>query len=131
MNRRFDRFISLTTAHQPPKEDKTNDPAKDESQQRKYNVLHELTRSWPSDPQRIRSESLILLMASRDTTASALTNLLFYLAHSPEAWQNSRQECLEITTDRPTFEELGRLKYLSNCVPPLPIFPTSQKRMNE
>jgi len=118
MNKRFDRFISLAMKHQPSSQpkDKNDTPANDESQHHKYNLIHELTRSWPSESERIRSESLMLLIAGRDTTASALTNFLFYLARSPEVWQKIRQECLAVATDRPTFEELRGLKYLTNCV---------------
>lgn len=99
-----------------PEEGKHAEPVKDESQQDKYNVIYELTRSWPSDPRIIRSESLILLIAGRDTTASVLTNLLFHLARSLGVWQKIRQECLALTTEMPTIEELKDLNYLNNFV---------------
>ncbi|KAK3330654.1 cytochrome P450 [Apodospora peruviana] len=112
MNRRFDKFIDMAAKF----DSQESKGSSDEESEQSYNILHELTRTWSGNPNRIRSEALILLIGGRDTTASALSNMFYYLARDPEVWQKIRQECLAVAAERPTFDELRGLKYLHNCV---------------
>lgn len=79
----------------------------------RYVFLHELV-SQTSDPIKIRSELLNILLAGRDTTASLLSNVWFELSNRPAVWSRLQRE---ITTalpdgDFPTFEKMKDMKYL-------------------
>lgn len=64
------------------------------------------------DPIRIRSEMVSILIAGRDTTAAALSNLWFTLARRPDIVDNLRKEVGELDGQKPTFERLKSMKYL-------------------
>lgn len=81
----------------------------------KYNVLHEMVRAWPGRNKRIRSESFILLMAGRDTSASAMTTLFWHLSRRPDIWAKIRQEALG-GPEKPSYDDLRNMKFLYNCV---------------
>ncbi|KAJ9294863.1 hypothetical protein DTO271G3_6425 [Paecilomyces variotii] len=81
----------------------------------KYIFAHELA-SRTADKRRILDESMNVLLAGRDTTASLLGNLFFMLAKNPGIWKKLRAE-VEILQNRPpTYEELRGLKYVQCCV---------------
>ncbi|KAH8691453.1 putative N-alkane-inducible cytochrome P450 [Talaromyces proteolyticus] len=86
------------------------------------------------DPKVLRDNILNLLIAGRDTTASLLSSVLFYLSHSPSVWKRLRQELIDEFGDltHPTGEithakikNLRYLRYVLNetlrLLPPVPI----------
>ncbi|KAL4881318.1 cytochrome P450, partial [Aspergillus karnatakaensis] len=76
---------------------------------------HEL--AWrTSDRSRVLDELMNILLAGRDTTASALSNLFFMLAKMPEVWEKLRREVAGLQGRPPTYEELRTLKYVQACV---------------
>jgi cytochrome P450 len=78
----------------------------------RYIFLDELVRQT-TDPIRIRSELLNILLAGRDTTASLLTNVWFILSKRPDIWQKLQAEVAQLDdTAQPTFEQLKDMKYL-------------------
>ncbi|CAG8499692.1 4047_t:CDS:2, partial [Racocetra fulgida] len=59
------------------------------------------------------SQVMTLLLAGHETTSTALTWSLYYLAKNPDVQDNLRKEILEIFSDRnhfPTFDEIDRMK---------------------
>jgi cytochrome P450 len=58
------------------------------------------------DPKVLKDNILNLLIAGRDTTASLLSSLLFYLSHAPAVWQRLRREIIDEYGDalNPTSE---------------------------
>jgi cytochrome P450 len=61
-------------------------------------------------PERVLDEAIILLIAGHETSANALTWLLYLLAHHPEEAAHIRTEMEAVLEGRPpTFEDLPRL----------------------
>lgn len=77
----------------------------------RYIFLDELVRQT-TDPIRIRSELLNILLAGRDTTASLLTNVWFMVSKRPDIWNKLQAEVASLQGRKPTFEQLKELKYL-------------------
>ena len=65
-----------------------------------------------TDPQRLRSETLNVMQAGRDTTASLLATVFYLLARHPEVWAKLDAEIGELNGKPPTYEELKKLTYL-------------------
>ena len=64
----------------------------------------------PMTPDRVLDEALILLIAGHETSANALTWLLYLLAHHPEAAASIRAETEAVLAGRPpSFDDLPRL----------------------
>ncbi|KII90351.1 hypothetical protein PLICRDRAFT_107216 [Plicaturopsis crispa FD-325 SS-3] len=78
----------------------------------------------------IRDQLLSMLLASRDTTATLLTYITYFMAIHPEVAERLRSEVLEnIGQDAaPTYESIRRLKYMRAVInetlrlfPPVPL----------
>ncbi|PLB45034.1 n-alkane-inducible cytochrome P450 [Aspergillus steynii IBT 23096] len=65
-----------------------------------------------SDPQRLRSETLNVMQAGRDTTASLLGHVFYLLARHPDVWTKLEAEIGELNGKPPSYEELKKLTYL-------------------
>ncbi|EMF14109.1 cytochrome P450 [Sphaerulina musiva SO2202] len=100
----------------------------------RYLFIDALVRQT-TDPIRIRSELLNILLAGRDTTASLLSNLWFTLARRPDIWRKLQSEITTATilpppphqksssspssnssSQPPTFDQLKSMKYLRACL---------------
>jgi cytochrome P450 len=70
------------------------------------------------DGKTLRDQFLHIFLASRDTTASLLSNLFFVLAKDPAVYSKLRAEIMSTVGDSslPTFEQLKRMTYLRWCV---------------
>lgn len=70
------------------------------------------------DGKTLRDQVLHIFLASRDTTASLLSNLFFVLAKNPAVYSKLRGEVMNTVGDStlPTFEQLKRMTYLRWCV---------------
>lgn len=69
------------------------------------------------DRKTLRDQVLHILVASRDTTASVLSNLFFVLAQNPKAFRRLRQEVLAVAGDEvPTAAQLKQMEYVRWCV---------------
>lgn len=86
-----------------------------EAKDQKYIFLQELSRRT-SDKRRILDESMNVLLAGRDTTASLLSNMFFMLAKNPAMWAKLRKEVASLEGRPPTYEEIRNLKYLKCCM---------------
>ncbi|KJZ78534.1 hypothetical protein HIM_01925 [Hirsutella minnesotensis 3608] len=65
----------------------------------------------------LRDQVLHILVASRDTTASVLSNLFFVLSRKPELWRRVREQVLSVAgTTAPTAAQLKQMEYLRWCV---------------
>lgn len=82
----------------------------------KYVFLYELAKKEEVDATRLRDETLNILLAGRDTTASLLSNLWFQLARQKEVWKKLQSEVDELYGELPTYEKLRDMKYLKYCV---------------
>ncbi|KAK0473656.1 cytochrome P450 monooxygenase pc-1 [Armillaria luteobubalina] len=67
-----------------------------------------------SDPIVIKDETLNILIAGRDTTASTLTFVVYFLSMYPDVCSRLREEVLTRvgTTRTPNFEDIKEMKYL-------------------
>jgi cytochrome P450 len=77
--------------------------------------LHELVKET-TDPVRIRSEVLNILVAGRDSTASLLSNTWFILAKRPDVWNKLRAEVDELHGNPPTYSQIKSMRYLSYVI---------------
>ncbi|RIB20165.1 cytochrome P450 [Gigaspora rosea] len=62
---------------------------------------------------------MTLLIAGHETTSSALSWALYFLAKYPDAQDSLRKELVDVFTDRdhvPTFDEIDHLKYLESVL---------------
>ncbi|PLB55538.1 n-alkane-inducible cytochrome P450 [Aspergillus steynii IBT 23096] len=82
-----------------------------EGKANQYIFLDSLMKSV-TDPQRLRSETLNVMQAGRDTTASLLATVFYLLARHPEVWTKLDAEIGELNGKPPTYEELKKLTYL-------------------
>ena len=82
----------------------------------RYVFVNELARHKEVDATRIRDESLNILLAGRDTTASLLSNLWFMLAKEPEVYKKLRAEVDELNGEQPSYESLRNMKYIKYTV---------------
>ncbi|PNY22929.1 Cytochrome P450 [Tolypocladium capitatum] len=96
----------------------------DESLKRKHSktmddlndVLTELA-AVTADRKVLRDQVLHLLVASRDTTASVLSNLFFMLARNPLIYKRLREAVLAVAgTTAPTATQLKKMEYAGWCV---------------
>lgn len=67
-----------------------------------------------TDPQRLRSELLNILLAGRDTTAGLLSHVFFVLAHRPDVWSKLESEIEELNLhgEAPSYDQLKQMTYL-------------------
>ncbi|KAG6826535.1 hypothetical protein H0H92_015433 [Tricholoma furcatifolium] len=71
-------------------------------------------RSIYLDPVVLRDETLNIMIAGRDTTASTLTFVIYLLAMYPSVHKRLREEVLEKVgpTRRPDYDDIREMKYL-------------------
>lgn len=84
----------------------------------RYVFIDELAKET-SDPLVIRDQCFNILLAGRDTTASLLSFVTFYLARDKRVWNKLRAEILEHfdhSTDNISFETLKRCTYLGYVI---------------
>ncbi|KAG2355525.1 cytochrome P450 [Suillus spraguei] len=62
----------------------------------------------------IKDETLNILLAGRDTTASTLTSVVYFMAMHPEVLTRLREEIIRKVglTRRPTYDDIREMKYL-------------------
>ena len=80
----------------------------------RYVFLEQLAKTGYSE-KKIQDELLNILLAGRDTTASLLSYLFYFLARRPDVFSKLRAEIMALGQDRPTFEQIKDLKYLQYC----------------
>ena len=86
--------------------------------------LQDLAGALGEDGKMLRDQVLHIFLASRDTTASLLSNLFFSLARRPKVYARLRDEVVGMLGDGGgdegsvclTFEQLKGIKYLRWCV---------------
>ena len=93
---------------------KADKPSSDQGNER-YVVLSELVKQTDNSLQ-LRSESLGLLFAGRDTTASLLSNLWFTLSRRQNIWTKLREEISRLKGAKPDLGSLKEMKYLQACL---------------
>jgi len=86
----------------------------------KRSLLEELVLHT-RDPERLTTMTLDLLFAGRQTTASFVSSMLYYLARNPTIYAKLRQHVIkdftaDSTDDLIMYEELKRCKYLQCCL---------------
>lgn len=82
----------------------------------RYVFVNELARHEEVDAVRVRDETLNILLAGRDTTASLLSNLWFNLAREPEVFKKLQAEVDELNGEQPSYESLRNMKYVKYTV---------------
>lgn len=85
------------------------------SKDRDYVFLDELLLQNPPEEYTI-DQVLSVLVAGRDTTATAMASVFYFLARSPAAVARLREEIKTIDNEYPTWEQLRHLKYLNNVI---------------
>jgi cytochrome P450 len=81
-----------------------------------YDMLKELRKVAP-DHSTLRDQVLHILLASRDTVACLLSNLVFVLSKHPVVYSRLRKEVVGCCgSGRPSIEQLHSMKYLKWCV---------------
>ncbi|KAG6329054.1 hypothetical protein ID866_10034 [Astraeus odoratus] len=100
-----------------------------EREVREGETLLEHLVNYTEDPIVIRDETLNILIAARDTTASTLTFLIYTLSQHPDVLQRLRAEILTKVghSRRPTYDDLRDMKYMRAVIneilrlyPPVP-----------
>ncbi|KAG8215371.1 cytochrome P450 [Butyriboletus roseoflavus] len=76
-------------------------------------LLDHLVRQT-TDIQVLKDETLNILLAGRDTTASTLTSVIYLMAMHPDVFRRLREEILEKVgpTSRPSYEDIREMKFL-------------------
>ena len=87
-----------------------------ENPQTGCNFMQEMAAAV-GDRKALRDQVLHFLLASRDTTATLLSNLFFVLAKKPLVYSKLREEILHaVGEETPAFDRLKDIKYLKWCV---------------
>ncbi|EMD40892.1 hypothetical protein CERSUDRAFT_111473 [Gelatoporia subvermispora B] len=85
---------------------------------------------FTSDPAVLHDETLNILIAGRDTTATTLTNVVYLLSQHPHYLRRLREEILSLVgpTRMPTYDDIREMKFLRAVLnetlrlyPPVPI----------
>lgn len=92
-----------------------NETLKGNTKPGRYNLLAELANSC-RDPIRLRNELLNVLVAARDTTASLLGSIFYFLARNPDTWNKLRAEVGELNGRLPDYQTLKDMKYLKSVL---------------
>ncbi|EGC48494.1 N-alkane-inducible cytochrome P450 [Histoplasma capsulatum var. duboisii H88] len=96
----------------------------------RYVFLQELAKQT-QDPIALRSETLNILLAGRDTTASLLANVWNIIPKRPDVLKKLRAEVDQLGGRKPTFEELKNMKYLkyvlNECLRLWPVVPNNAR----
>lgn len=82
--------------------------------QDQYNFLEGLLNSM-TNPQRLRSELLNILLAGRDTTAGLLSHVFYMLARRKDVWAKLEAEIRQLNGKAPSYEQLRSMVYL-RCI---------------
>lgn len=85
------------------------------SRAQRYNMLSELMTAC-KDPTQLRNELLNVLLAARDTTASLLSSIFFFMARHPEVWKKLSEEVQGLHGVRPDWDSLKSMNYLKAVV---------------
>lgn len=104
-----DYFVGKALAHPLSQTDVTKGP---------YVFIRELTRET-RDPKVIRDQAFNVLLAGRDSTASLLSFIIYYLARHKTVWHKLRQAVLDEfdnSTDTLSFETFKRCVYLTYVI---------------
>ncbi|KAH7120563.1 n-alkane-inducible cytochrome P450 [Dactylonectria macrodidyma] len=108
--RRFvDQFVQKALEYRDAHTDGKD--ATTDSDQR-YVFLYELSKHT-ADKTVLADQVLNILLAGRDTTASLLSITFFILARRPDVWKKLKEEVLAVDNERPSFEELKSMTYLT------------------
>ncbi|MBE7179626.1 MAG: cytochrome P450 [Terriglobus roseus] len=117
-----DRFVDRAVRHREQLDlergEKTGavDVDAEEEKGVNYFFINELAKQT-KDRLRIRTESMNILLAGRDTTASLLSNMFFQLAKNPRVWAKMQKEVEDtLHGELPTYEQLRNLKYIRWCL---------------
>jgi cytochrome P450 len=82
---------------------------------RSYVFLDELLKVNPPEDYTI-DQILSILIGGRDTTATAMSSVFYFLARNPAAGEKLRAEINNIGDETPTWEQLKHMKYLNNVI---------------
>jgi len=85
------------------------------ARERNYVFLDELLKANPPEDYTI-DQILSILIAGRDTTATAMTSAFYFLARNPGAVEKLREEINSVNDENPTWEQLKHMKYLNNVI---------------
>lgn len=100
-------------------EDSNSSEEKPTETSRKFVLLNELARET-RDPWELRSELLNVLHASRDTTASLIGWIFYFLSRHETIFEKTRMEILDTFSDNSTseisFAKLWTCQYLQNVI---------------
>ena len=86
-----------------------------EKTEERYVLLHELGKVI-DDKKQLRNELVTVFFAGRDTIASLLCSLFFTIAKRSDIWLRLRSAVAHLNGERPTFEQLKRLQYVTYCL---------------
>jgi cytochrome P450 len=125
-NRRLDESIAYVRAYvekhvleakklESQQKQQRHDDSSAPAASRKYVFLDEMIRSGAPDDY-VRDQVLSIMLAGRDTTASASSSLFYELSRRPDIVAKIRAEIEELGEPNPGWEQLKGLKYLANVI---------------
>jgi cytochrome P450 len=86
----------------------------------------------------VADQAHFLLFAAHDTTSSAITNTIYYLARNPEVKQKLYEECLSVGKDHLEYDDLDLVPYMQQVfnevqriIPSVPLLPRRTIRETE
>ncbi|KAK4247785.1 glycosyl hydrolase family 76-domain-containing protein [Corynascus novoguineensis] len=86
-----------------------------DTRDRNYVFLDELLKENPPEDYTV-DQILSILIAGRDTTATAMSSVFYFLARDAGAVEKLREEIKSLNVEDPTWEELKHMKYLNNVI---------------
>ncbi|OHW94229.1 cytochrome p450 [Colletotrichum incanum] len=109
IHRFCDTYVERVRAELEANEKKANK----EDPERGYVFLNEMMGQPGMTPEYVRAQLLSMILAGRDTTASALSALFWILARRVDVMKKLRDEVEGLQGRKPTWEEMKDMKYLN------------------
>ncbi|KAL2183402.1 cytochrome P450 [Thermothelomyces heterothallicus CBS 203.75] len=109
------RFYLKKAVAEKKKEEEKGEESGEGASDRGYVFLYEMLKANPPE-EYIVDQILSVLIDGRDTTATAMSSVFYFLARNARAVEKLRQEIKSVGVEEPTWEQLKQMKYLNNVI---------------
>jgi cytochrome P450 len=128
------KVLRETEGLDPEKTSNRDSKPDGDSKPERYVFLTEMAKST-RDPKQLRDETLNILVAGRDTTASLLSHTFHVLARRPDIFNKLKAEVDELNGEKPDYETLKAMKYLryllTEALRVYPVVPSNARFANK
>jgi cytochrome P450 len=116
-----DYYVDLAVQSQATSQEKSQEKDQEKGREKERYIFLEALAAETKDRKVLRDQLLNILLAGRDTTASLLSSVFYFLARDQAAWKKLREEIIHAfgkgkASSGITFSSLKQLTYLRYVV---------------